>query len=239
MRVLVTGASRGLGLALATAFAERGDDVVAVCRTATPELEALGVAVLGGIDLANDDAAASLRPGLAGVAIDVLVCNAGVNTTFAAGIDDLDVAALRSEFEVNTFGALRTVQGALPSLGEGSKVALISTWRPGVGAARGNYGYQMSKVALNQAGFLLADELAPRGIATLILSPGPMNTELLRAVIDAGRANLRPGQASEPIDVARDLLARIDAATIHASGTWLFRTGEDMGAIATSAVWGH
>lgn len=239
MRALVTGASRGLGLALATAFAERGDDVVAVCRAAAPELQALGVEVLTGIDLADDRAVSQLRAGLEGTPLDVLVCNAGINVTYASGIDDLDVGALKSEFEVNTFGVLRSVQGALPSLREGSKLALISTWRPGVGAARRNYGYQMSKVATNQLGFLLADELGARGIATVILSPGPMDTALLRAVIASGHANLRPDQAQDPLDVARDLLARIDGATPDPSGTWLYRTGEDMGAIATSSVFGH
>jgi NAD(P)-dependent dehydrogenase (short-subunit alcohol dehydrogenase family) len=244
MRVLVTGASRGLGIGLVTVFAERGDDVVAVCREPGAELQALaqehdGVTLLDGIDLAEDDAAAKLRARLAGAPLDVVVCNAGVNFSYAVGIEDLDVAMLRSEFEVNTFGVARTVQGVLPSLGDGAKIAFVSTWRPGVGAAKKNYGYQMSKVAMNQLQFLLADELSARGVATLLLSPGPMNTQLLRDVVESGNANLNLDQAGKPLDVAHDLVARIDELTPETSGAWRFRTGEDMGAIATSVVYGH
>jgi NAD(P)-dependent dehydrogenase (short-subunit alcohol dehydrogenase family) len=244
MRVLVTGASRGLGLGLVTVFAERGDEVVAVCRQPGEELARLAqeqpaVTVLDGIDVADDGAGGLLRERLAGAPLDVVVCNAGVNLSYASGIDDLDVALLRSEFEVNTFGVVRTVQGVLPSLGEGAKVALVSTWRPGVGAAKKNYGYQMSKVAMNQFQYLLADELAGRGVATLLLSPGPMNTQLLRDVVESGNANLKLDQAGNPVDVARDLIARIDELTAETSGAWRFRTGEDMGAIATSVVYGH
>jgi NAD(P)-dependent dehydrogenase (short-subunit alcohol dehydrogenase family) len=146
---------------------------------------------------------------------------------------------LESEFAVNTFGVVRTVKAALPSLRPGSKIAVISTWRPGVGAASRNYGYQMSKVATNQLSFLLADDLAPREIATILLSPGPMDTELLRDVVDAGHANLKPGQASDPLDVARDLVELIDELTLADSGAWLFRSGQSMHEIASSKVWGH
>ena len=238
MRALVTGASRGLGLALCQELSARGDEVLATARGAVAALELPGVETLAGIDLAHDDAAQRLRDAIGGRALDVVIANAGVNWTFAAGIEELDVAQLRSEFEVNTFGVVRTIQGALPSMGEGGKIAIISTWRPGVGAARRNYGYQMSKVASNQLQFLLADELADRGIATVTLSPGPMDTELLRAVVDAGHANLTPAQAQDPAAVARDLLARIDELTAAESGAWRFRTGETLD-LMTSTVRGH
>jgi len=238
MRALVTGASRGLGLALALQLAERGDEVLATTRGAVPELERPGVEVLEGIDVARDDAARALRDAIGDRSLDVVIANAGVNWSFAAGIEELDVDLLRREFEVNTFGVVRTVQAALPSMGEGGKIAIISTWRPGVGAARRNYGYQMSKVASNQLQFLLADELAERGIATITLSPGPMDTELLRTVIDAGHANLTAAQAQSPEAVARDLLARIDELTAADSGAWRFRTGETL-ELMTSTVRGH
>ncbi len=237
--VLVTGASRGLGLALCRILADRGDDVLAVCRHPTSGLEALGVEVLPGVDLARDEAVAQLRDALAGRSLDVVIANAGVNVTYASGIEELDLPTLRSEFEVNTFGVVRTVQGTLPSLGPGAKIALISTWRPGAGAASRNYGYQMSKVATNQLSFLLADELAGREISTILLSPGPMETELLARVVKSGHANLRPGQASDPQEVGAELLERIDELTPQDSGAWVFRSGESMGAIATSVVFGH
>jgi NAD(P)-dependent dehydrogenase (short-subunit alcohol dehydrogenase family) len=238
-RALVTGAGRGLGFALVSAFLERGDDVIAVCRTTNAGLDALGAHVIEGVDVSQSDAVSILRQGLGPEPIDIVVCNAGVNKSYASSIEELDVDVLKAEFEVNTFGVVRTIQAVLPNLREGAKIGLISTWRPGVGAARRNYGYQMSKVATNQLGFLIADDLRERGIATIILSPGPMDTELLREVVESGHANLRPGQAQDPLDVARDLLARLDELTPETSGSWRFRAGDDMGAIATSAVYGH
>ncbi len=235
----MTGASRGLGFALVSALRERGDEVIAVCRTVNPELEELGARVIGDVDLTAPEAGVAIRRGLGETPLDLVICNAGINKSYASSIDELDVETLKGEFEVNTFGVVRTVKAVLPNLREGSKVGLISTWRPGVGAARRNYGYQMSKVATNQLGFLLADDLRPRGIATILLSPGPMDTALLRAVLASGHANLRPDQAQDPLDVARDLLVLLDELTLETSGSWRFRAGEDMGAIATSAVYGH
>lgn len=237
MRALVTGASRGLGLALCQALAERGDEVLAACRRATPGLQELGVTVIEGIDVSDDAAMRGLAEAAGDGPIDLVICNAGINVTYAQGIGEIDTAALMSEYEVNTIGPIRTIQAVLPMLHDGAKVALISTYRPGVGLAKRNYGYQSSKMAMNQVGYILADELAARGIATVILSPGPMDTELLREIIGAGHANLTPDQAQRPLDVAHDLLTRLDALTIDGAGAWLFRSGEPL--TLPTAVFGH
>jgi NAD(P)-dependent dehydrogenase (short-subunit alcohol dehydrogenase family) len=125
----------------------------------------------------------------------------------------------------------------LPNLRAGAKVAFISTYRPGVGLARRNYGYQSSKMALNQAAYVLAEELAARGVATVVLSPGPMDTDLLREIIGAGHANLTPDQAKQPDAVAADLLERLEELTLERSGAWLFRTGEPL--TLPTTVFGH
>jgi NAD(P)-dependent dehydrogenase (short-subunit alcohol dehydrogenase family) len=237
MRTLVTGASRGLGLALCTVLAEQSHGVLAVCRKPTAELEALGVRVLDGVDLATEESKERLAPSVGKEPIDLVVCNAGVNVTYAQDLAELDTAQVSYEFEVNAIGPLRTVQAVLPLLREGSKVAFISTYRPGVGAAKRNYGYQASKVALNQLGFVLADELAERGVVTAILSPGPMATDLMHEVLGTGLLTVEPGLLQDPLDVARELLDRIAALTPADSGAWLFRTGEPL--TAPTRVFGH
>jgi NAD(P)-dependent dehydrogenase (short-subunit alcohol dehydrogenase family) len=239
MRVLVTGASRGLGLGFCTVLAGRGDDVLAVVRASTSALDATGATILPGHDLADDASVPALAAAVGSEPIDLVICNAGINKTYAQGIAELDLPTLGYEFDVNTFGPIRTIQAVLPRLQPGAKIVLISTWRPEVGAARRNYGYQMSKVALNQLQFLLADELAGRGISTVVLSPGPMDTELLREVVEAGHANLTPDMAQDPLDVARDLLVQIDALTPETTGRWLFRTGDSMTDKARGPVFGH
>jgi NAD(P)-dependent dehydrogenase (short-subunit alcohol dehydrogenase family) len=236
VRALVTGSSRGLGLALCTVLADQGHEVLATCRTATPELEALEVTIIDGVDLAGD-VCKRVRGGAGNDPLDLVVCNAGVNLTHAQAIAELDLDQVREEYEINTVGPLRTIQAALPLLRAGSKIALISTYRPGVGVARRNYGYQASKMATNQIGRILADELADRGILTVMLSPGPMNTELMQSALATGLVSVAPDLLSEPLDVARDLLVRLDSLTPDDSGSWLFRTGEPL--IVPTRVFGH
>jgi NAD(P)-dependent dehydrogenase (short-subunit alcohol dehydrogenase family) len=237
VRALVTGSARGLGLALCTVLAEQGYEVLATCRTATAALEAVGVTVVDGVDLADDDACERIRAGAGNDPLDLVVCNAGVNLTHAQSIAELDLDQVREEYEVNTIGPLRTIQAALPLLHGGSKIALISTYRPGVGVARRNYGYQASKMATNQIGRILADELADRGILTVMLSPGPMDTELMRSALATGLVNVPPDLLQDPLDVARDLLACLDSLTPGDSGSWLFRTGEPL--TVPTRVFGH
>ena len=205
--------------------------MVAACRRPTPELERLGVRVVEGVELADDRGVARLADSLGTDPVDLLVCNAGVNASFAGGIDDVDVATMAHEYATNALGAVRTVKALLPNLDAGAKVVLVTTGTgtsAGAAPSPGHYGYRMSKAALNTFGFLLAHELEPRGVAVLILNPGPVDTELLRAVHDAGRTPFRPEDAGSPLEVARDLLARADELTLATSGSWLGRDGQPM-----------
>ena len=76
--VVVTGANRGIGLALVEHYRRRGDRVVAVCRQTSQELKACGVESVEGVDLGNPDAGEKLRDALQGTIIDVLINNAGI-----------------------------------------------------------------------------------------------------------------------------------------------------------------
>ena len=75
---LVTGANRGIGYEYCKQLHERGDDVIAVCRQSSDELDALGVRVESGIDVSDDGAIAMLTASLADTPIDVLINNAGI-----------------------------------------------------------------------------------------------------------------------------------------------------------------
>ena len=76
--VLVTGANRGIGLEFCRQLKARGDQVIAVCRSASPELEALGVRIEAGIELASAASIAALVARLQGQPLDVLILNAGI-----------------------------------------------------------------------------------------------------------------------------------------------------------------
>jgi NAD(P)-dependent dehydrogenase (short-subunit alcohol dehydrogenase family) len=228
-RVLITGGSRGLGLGLCEAFAERGDHVIAACRTATPELEALGIQIADGIELASDEAVGRLVEVVGSEPLDVLICNAAINND-APRLEEIDVEELARAFDVNTLGAVRVVLALLGALREGSKVMLVS-----IGAAAlnvnahsaGNYGYRMSKAALTSFGFGLARDLRDRGVSVILTSPGPVDTPMLREVFRQGRTPLDPAQAPSALTVGRQFRDRIDALTLADSPAWQAKpTGE-------------
>jgi NAD(P)-dependent dehydrogenase (short-subunit alcohol dehydrogenase family) len=224
VRVLVTGSSRGLGLGICGAFAERGDEVVAVCRRPTPELEALGVEVVDGIELTDDAAVASLPTRIGGDPLDVVVCNAAINID-APGLDEIVVPDLLRTLDVNALGAVRVVLALLPTLQRGAKIVLVSSGglsplnmltNPSVG----NYGYRMSKSALISFGHGLARDVRDRGIAVLITAPGAVNTDQLRQVYAQGRTSVLPETAADPLEVGRLFRARIDELTLEDSPAW-------------------
>lgn len=213
---LVTGANRGIGLEYSRQLQARGDQVIAVCRTASPELEALGVPIEAGIDLASEAAIAELVTRLQGVPLDGLILNAGILESI--GLEDLDAEAIRRQFEVNALAPLLLVRALLEQLPRGAKVALMTSRMGSIddNSSGGSYGYRMSKVALNIAGKSLAIDLQPRGIAVAILHPGLVRTRMI---------NFNPNGIS-PAESVRGLLARIDALTLETSGTFWHANGQ-------------
>ena len=215
---LVTGANKGIGLELVGQTCARGENVVATCRASSPELDAVGCRVVEGIDVSRDDVGATLDRALEpGETIDVLVCNAG--TAHWESLETLDLDAAREQFEVNTLGPLRVVTSLLPRLGAGSKVALVSSKAGSIGdrPSGGNYGYRMSKAALDMAGANLAHDLAPRGIHVVVLHPGFVRTELTR-----GAGNVDPPES------AAGLIRQIDELDAAGSGRFIHADGSEI-----------
>lgn len=210
---VVTGANRGIGLELCRQLADRGDEVVAACRRPSRELEALGVRIEAGVDVAEPDCVADLAGRLSGTPVDVLINNAGILER--VGLDDLDFASVRRQFEINSLGPLRVTRALLGNLRAGSKVAVLSSLMGSMtdNTSGGSYGYRMSKAAVNAAAVSLAHDLRPRGIAVAILHPGMVRTDMT-------------GNRGIPVEEsARGLLARIDALTLDDSGTFWHADG--------------
>jgi NAD(P)-dependent dehydrogenase (short-subunit alcohol dehydrogenase family) len=217
---LVTGANRGIGLALTRALLARGDEVIAVCRTRSAELDALDARVEAEVDMRERADLQRLAERLAGTRIDLLIVNAGVLARERLGaLDDEAWNCMRLQFEVNALGALRTVDALSPLLGEGSRIGLITSRMGSIAdnGSCGHYGYRMSKAALNAAGRSLAIDLKPRGIAVLLLHPGYVRTDMT-----GGGGDVEPEQA------AANLLARLDGLDLSASGSFLHANGEPL-----------
>src|SRR6188508_3147148 len=128
---LVTGANRGIGLALCRRLKEGGRDVIAVCRKSSPALDALGVRVEAGVDVTSDDAVSGLARRLAGVALDELICSAGILRE--DGLDDAAYDDIRAQLEVNAIAPLRVVAALRKNLRPGGKVALITSRMGSIG----------------------------------------------------------------------------------------------------------
>jgi NAD(P)-dependent dehydrogenase (short-subunit alcohol dehydrogenase family) len=215
--VLITGANRGIGLALTKRLVARGDEVVAACRKSSPELSGLGVHVETGLDLSSDGAVEELSARLGQRTFDVLLLNAGILRVDA--LDTLSFDALREQLEVNALGPLRVVLGLRRTLKRGSKIALITSRMGSIGdnSSGGYYGYRMSKAALNAAGVSLAHDLRPQGVAVTILHPGYVRTDMT-----GGSGSVSPDEA------ARMLLDRVTALTLQTSGQFLHANGEPL-----------
>jgi NAD(P)-dependent dehydrogenase (short-subunit alcohol dehydrogenase family) len=213
---VVTGANRGIGLALCERLVERNSTVVAACRGASSELRKLGVEVVENVEVTDDAGIDRLVAAVGKRSIDLLINNAGI-LVWSKDFPELDVAGIRKQFEVNALAPLRVTAALQGRLGKGSKVALITSRMGSIddNTSGGGYGYRMSKAALNMAGKSLAVDLKGAGIAVAILHPGMVRTEMI-----GGRGQVEPSEA------ARGLLARIDDLTLETSGGFWHANGE-------------
>lgn len=188
---LVTGAARGIGLALTEALAERGWAVTATCRAPdeAAALQALGAAhseliEIAPLDVADLEAAERLAARIE-APIDALVNNAGIawrDTRFGA----LDYEAWRRVMEVNLMAPMRVAEAFIEQVAasEHRKIVSISSSLGSIAATTGgNYFYRTSKAALNMAMRSLAKDLAPRGVTVALLSPGYVDTDFTRPVV--------------------------------------------------------
>ncbi len=213
MVVLVTGANRGIGLELCRAYAGRGEEVIAACRSKGGELPSLDVRIVDGVDVADPEGVERLRAALDGEALDVLVNCAGILRPDR--LHSLDYRAMLDQYRVNALGPLRVTAALLDNLQPGAKVVIVSS-RVGSLEDNGsgnNYGYRMSKAAVNMAGVNLMHDLRPRGIAVLLVHPGMVATEMTG------------GRGIPPRDAAAGILARTDELDLETSGTFRHAEG--------------
>jgi 3-oxoacyl-[acyl-carrier protein] reductase len=213
---IVTGASRGIGTAIAERLAAAGIAVVVnyahnqdAAEQAVARIEAAGgraVAVRG--DIAESSTAAALFDAAeqAFGGTDILVNNAGIMELGA--IADTTDAVFARQVEINLVGVFRTLREAARRLREGGRIvsfssSVVGLYQPGYGV------YAATKAAVEAMTHVLAKELAPRGITVNAVAPGPTETdmflggkspELLRAIA-ASNPFGRFGQPQEIAEV--------------------------------------
>ncbi len=184
-RVMITGASSGIGAALATELARRGARVALLARRAdrleqiAERIRSAGgtaLPVVADVTRDGDLEAAVAKTVDAFGGLDLAIANAG----FGVGgyLARLDLGDYRRQFETNVFGVLRTVYAAVPALRESRGTLVLMGSVAGHLAAPRNSAYAMSKFAVRALASCLQGELEPFGLRVVLVSPGFVESEI-------------------------------------------------------------
>lgn len=213
MRMLVTGANRGIGREIAVQGVARGWQVWALIRGGeTPE---------GATPLYADvtDAAALVKAAARIPALDVLINNAGISGPTAGRAPDLPGETLLEVLQVNTVAPLLVAQAFLPALraSGGGSILNISSQMGAMDYRKSDQpAYRTSKAALNKLMQCLATDLEPVGIPVVLIDPGWVRTDMggPNALLDAA-------------EVAKGILDTATGLTIARTGRFITWTGKE------------
>jgi len=177
--VLITGANRGIGLALTQEYLTHGWHVIAVCRKTSVELSETAARVITGVDVTKPADVQALAEQLTAIKLDVLINNAGI--LHGDHLGEIAYENLTQQFLVNAQAPLQVTEALLGHLTAGAKIAFITSRMGSIAdnSSGGYYGYRMSKAALNAAAKSLSLDLKPRGIAVALLHPGYVQTAMV------------------------------------------------------------
>ena len=186
--ILITGANRGIGLALARIYAQRGDTVFAGCRTPSraAELHALArtrsVEVLQ-LDVTDAASVAACAHALSSARLDTLINNAAIigQPRERQSATSMDFALWAEILNVNTLGPVRVMQALLPQLKRSTQARVMNVTSD-LGALSHDdpmfHGYSASKAALNKFMRLASLDLKPEGVAIGMVHPGWVQTDM-------------------------------------------------------------
>lgn len=234
--VFITGANRGLGLALVKAYLAKGDEVIATCRhlagaeslqTLLNESKKFHVLSL---DVTDEQSLAALVATLSGRPIDILINNAGtlsgaqpkqtvLEQDLSQKLGSIDVTGWEKIFRINTISPLMIMQALLPNLraSKTRKIAMISSgWGSITKTIEHNFmAYGSSKAALNYATKSVSFALQDENFVVVALNPGWVKTDM-----GSQGATLTPEES------ASRLIRVIDTLTPEQTGQFIRHTGE-------------
>jgi NAD(P)-dependent dehydrogenase (short-subunit alcohol dehydrogenase family) len=219
--VVITGANRGLGLALTRHYVSQGTPVIGGCRNpdAATDLASTGAEVHQ-LDTGSGESIAAFGAAIGARPIDLLYNNAGIDARAvgaeesARGALDLTEAQFRAVMDVNVLGPMLMVQALAGNLGAvGGKIVNVSSQVGSIEVAHrigSDIAYTTSKAALNMLTLKQSQALRPEGIVVIALHPG-----WLRSDMGGSRADL------EPADAAKSIAGVVDHLTMEQTGTFV------------------
>lgn len=212
---VITGANRGIGLALAEQLHSKGWDIIAICRSESEEIENIASMVISGIDVTEPEQLQQVKAIIGDQQIDLLINNAGLLKDEVLG--EINYDTMREQFEINALAPLMVTETLLPNMVEGSKVANITSRMGSIADndSGGRYGYRASKAAFNAIGKSLAEDLKTQGIAVAQLHPGWVQTRMV---------NFSGLISTE--ESAKGLIERIEQLTLANTGGFWHTNGE-------------
>lgn len=215
MNALITGCNRGIGLELAKQLSAKGYKIYAICRTNSDELKAVSQHIYDNVDVTNVNQLKNVSEELKSVKFDLIINNAGV--LLPTSLDDLNIDNINTMFQVNAVAPLVLTQTFLNNLSEGSKVAMITSRMGSIedNTSGGQYGYRMSKCALNIAGKSLAEDLKQQNIAVGLFHPGFVNTRMVNF----------NGQIDPDVS-AKGIIQQIESLSMENTGGFWHSNGE-------------
>ncbi|MBF6030456.1 SDR family oxidoreductase [Pseudomonas sp. P115] len=235
---LVTGASRGIGAAIAKRLAAEGADVAfsysQSAERAQAVLRSIKAHGVNGLAVAADQADGAAVAALVKTVhehfgrLDILVNSAGVFTMGVVGDPDADIAALDRQQAINLNGVVAAVRAAVPLMADGGRIVSIGTMFASRAPFPGIGDYAASKAAVAAYSRAWARDLGPRGITVNTVQPGPINTEMnpetgdMAPLVKQMTALGRYGQPEEIAGVVAFLVgadaAYITGATLNVDG---------------------
>lgn len=221
--IVITGASRGLGLEFVRQYAADGEKIIAACRR--PESATALKAIKGDIrlialDVADAGSIHALADTIGNEPIDILINNAGVYGK-AQTLGKMDYAAWEDVFRINAIGPMHLTDALLPRIAASKRrlVVGITSLMGSIAdnSSGGYYAYRSSKAGLNAVFKSLSIDLKPHGVSAVLLHPGWVKT-------DMGGVNA-PLEPSESVSGMRAVIARLG---IKDSGRFLDYRGKEL-----------
>ncbi|HZF24965.1 MAG TPA: SDR family oxidoreductase [Steroidobacteraceae bacterium] len=223
--VLITSASRGIGLEFVRQYAAEDWHVFAACRDpgTASKLEPIVKAGKGSVELLEMDVtdAAEVRRAaqqLGDTAIDVLINSAGIMGASGQRLGDMDYASWSELLDVNTLGPMRVTEAFIDHVRR-SQRKIIVTITSGMGSLADNssggwIAYRSSKAAVNMVMRSLAVDLKARGITCVVLNPGWVQTDM-----GGPNANITPERSSNMRRVIEKLTVGHTGKFFHHDGS--------------------
>jgi NAD(P)-dependent dehydrogenase (short-subunit alcohol dehydrogenase family) len=193
--VFITGANRGIGLALARSFTDAGFNVIGTARKPeqATELKETG-ARIEQLDVTDQVSVDAMARRMAETPVDILINNAGIKGGDSKDMASLDVENMEWVLNVNTLGPVRVMKALFPNVQSGERKIFVNISSTMGSIERNTWGccasYRASKTALNSINKTFAVDFGKKGLTFVVMHPGYVQTDM-----NEGQGNITPDQS--------------------------------------------